>query len=58
MKKRMNCTRMIRKKDEFILFFKSSYSANIASAANKLINTVPQTAATTFAFSSMYKSFF
>ena len=59
----MNCTRMIwrkgwivpgwyEEKDEFIPFFKSSW-CKIASAARNLVNSVPQTAATTFTFSSM-----
>ena len=57
------CTRMIWRKgliapgwyeerNEFILFFKSSW-CKIASAARNWINSVPQTATTTFAFSSM-----
>ena len=39
--------------DEFILFFKSFW-CKIASAARNWINSVTQTAATTFAFSSVF----
>ena len=39
-------------KEELILFFKSS-QGKIDSTAGKLINSVPQTTATTFAFSSV-----
>ena len=42
---------------QFILFFKSS-GCKIASAAKKGIDFAPQSAATTFAFSSLSLSFF
>ena len=42
-----------KENDEFILLFKSSW-CKIASAAKNWINSVPQTAATTFGFSSLY----
>ena len=43
----------MKKKDDFILFFISSWG-KIASTARNWINYVTQTAATTFAFSSVY----
>ena len=44
---------MILKKDEFIQFFKIVLG-KIASAARNLIDSSPQTEATTFAFSSVF----
>ena len=43
----------MKEKDEFILFFKIVLG-KIASAARNLINSSPQTKATTFAFSSVF----
>ena len=52
LKKRMNSSFFQIILVQFILFFKSSYS-RIASMARNWINSVPQTATTTFAFSSV-----
>ena len=64
LKNRMNCTRTIwrigwiapgwhEELDEFIPFFKTSW-CKIASALRNWTNSVPQTAATIFAFSSVF----
>ena len=52
MNNRMNCSRKYEEYDEFIPFFKTSW-CKIASAAMSWTNSVPQTAGTTFAFSSV-----
>ena len=51
-KTRMNCTRMIERKRMISAYFKSLWW-KIASAARNSINFVPQTAAMTFALSTV-----
>ena len=52
LKKRINCTMMIWKKDELKIL--KIVLVQIASAARNLINSVPQIAATTLTFSSVF----
>ena len=53
-KTRINCTRMILKKRMSSSYSSKSSLGKIACAARNLINSVPQTAATTFAFSLVF----